>query len=215
MDKEKLIETVNQELNSSSHDFDHTMRVLNLALKIASHYKDVDTDALEAACILHDIARVKEDTDPTKTIDHAELGAEMSKNILKDMGCSDKFINSVASAIRSHRFRGKYKPETIEAKILSDADKLDAIGAVGIGRAFMIAGEYGEKLYIDLDEESVGDAERIKDFKEHSPNLEYLVKLRKVEERLYTDEAKRIAKGRIEFMDAFFDRLKEEVKGNL
>jgi len=75
--------------------------------------------------------------------------------------------------------------------------------------------DYGEKLYIDLDEESVGDAERIKDFKEHSPNLEYLVKLRKVEERLYTDEAKRIAKGRIEFMDAFFDRLKEEVKGNL
>ena len=215
MDKERLIKIVQQELNSSSHDFDHTMRVFKLALKIAAHYKDVNTDVLEAACILHDIARVKEDTDPTRTIDHAELGAEMSKTILKDMGYDDEFIENVASAIRSHRFRGKYKPETIEAKILSDADKLDAIGAIGIGRAFMIAGEYGEKLYIDIDEEVVRDAERIKDFNEHSPNLEYLVKLRKIEERLYTDEAKRIAKERIQFMDEFFDRLRKEVRGNL
>jgi uncharacterized protein len=66
-----------------------------------------------------------------------------------------------------------------------------------------------------LNEESMGDADRIKDFKEHSPNLEYLVKLRKIEERLYTDEAKRIAKERIQFMDEFFDRLKKDVRGNL
>ena len=212
---EKLIEIVKRELNSSSHDFDHTLRVLNLALKIAEHYPEVNVEVLKASCILHDIARVKEDTNPTHSIDHAELGAQMSESVLKDLGYSDYFIKAVSHAIRAHRFRGNVLPETIEAKILSDADKLDAIGAIGIGRAFMIAGEYGERLYVEVNEEELGQAKRINNFKEHSPNIEYLVKLRHIKDRLYTDYAKSIADDRFRFMDDFFKRLEREVRGEL
>lgn len=212
---DKLIEIVKKELSSSSHDFDHTLRVLNLSLKIAEHYPEVNLGILKASCILHDIARVKEDKDPKKEIDHAELGALMSGEILRNFGYDEEFINGVAHAIRAHRFRGNVTPQTIEAKILSDADKLDAIGAIGIGRAFMIAGEYGERLYIDVDEEMHKEAKRINNFKDHSPNIEYLVKLRHIKERLYTDYAKKIAEGRLKFMEEFFERLKKEVKGEL
>ncbi|BAL80826.1 HD domain-containing protein [Caldisericum exile] len=210
-----LIEIVKKELNSSSHDFDHTLRVLNLALKIVEHYPEVDLEVLKVSCILHDIARVREDADPTHTIDHAELGAEMSKEILKSLGYKDDFISKVSHAIRAHRFRGKILPETIEAKILSDADKLDAIGAIGVARAFIIAGEYGERLYVEVNEDNFKEAKRINNFKEHSPNIEYLVKLRYIKDRLYTDYAKEIAEDRLRYMEEFFERLKREVRGEL
>jgi uncharacterized protein len=212
---EKLIDIVKKELNSSSHDFDHTLRVLNLALKVAEHYPEANIEVIKVSAILHDIARVREDTDPTHTIDHAELGAQMSKEILKALGYEDAFIEAVSHAIRSHRYRGSVLPQTLEAKILSDADKLDAIGAIGIGRSFMIAGEYGERLYIEVDERNFEKAERINNFKDHSPNIEYLVKLRHIIDRLYTDYAKKVAEGRLKFMEEFFERLKLEVRGEL
>ncbi|MEF3245646.1 MAG: HD domain-containing protein [Caldisericaceae bacterium] len=210
-----LIEIVKRELISSSHDFEHTMRVMNMALRIAKDYPEADVKVIEFASILHDIARVKEDTDKENKIDHAILGAEMSREILKGFGYDDLFINEVAHAIETHRYRSERRPQTLEAKIVSDADKLDAIGAIGIARAFAIAGEYREPLYIDVDEENLGVAKRITNFKEHAPNIEYFVKLRRIKELLYTESAKKLAKSRLEFMEVFFDRLKKEIKVEL
>jgi len=79
----------------------------------------------------------------------------------------------------------------------------------------MIAGEYGERLYVEVNEEELGQAKRINNFKEHSPNIEYLVKLRHIKDRLYTDYAKSIADDRLRFMDDFFKRLEREVRGEL
>ena len=102
-------------------------------------------------------------------------------------------------------------PNSKEAKILFDADKLDSIGAIGIGRAFLFAGEIGAKLHnkdVDID--------KTKPYtKEDTAYREYMIKLRKVKERMLTDEGKHIAKERHKFMVEFFDRLNKEVDGNL
>ncbi len=219
---EEIKKIMEKELSSSAHDTEHTFRVLHLAKKIAKNEGKADMEVIELAALLHDIARVKEDSDKTGNTDHALLGAEMAEKILKRFGYPESKIHVVSDAIRTHRFRGENIPQTLEAKILFDADKLDAIGAVGIARAFMVAGEKGEPLYRevpDLDsykkENLVGGTlnGRIKDISKHSVNIEYETKFKKIPDRLFTDTAKKIARKRLTFMEEFFERLKEEIEG--
>lgn len=220
---QKIKEAVEKELSCSAHDMDHVMRVYNLCLQLAEDEPNVDLDILKTAALLHDIARVKEDRDISGKIDHALLGAEMAGKILKDSGCSGEKIKQIKHCIITHRFRGENKPETKEAKILFDADKLDVTGAIGIARAFAIAGQYGEKIYSDVPvgeyvkENLVGGREngRIKEITKHAPNLEFETKFKHINEKLYTQKAKEIAKQRLEFMEQFFSILKKEIKGEI
>jgi uncharacterized protein len=218
----EIIEIVKKELSSSAHDLEHTFRVLKLAKKIAEKEGKVNMEVIELAALLHDIARVKEDSDKTGNTDHAVLGAEMARKILSDLGYPNETVDAVCHAIRTHRFRGENVPETIEAKILFDADKLDAIGAVGIARAYMIAGERGEPLYREVSDLNVYKKEnlvggklngRIKDISKHSVNMEYETKFKKIPDRLFTETARKIAKDRLEFMAQYFGRLKKEIEG--
>lgn len=113
--------------------------------------------------------------------------------------------------IETHRFRGNNKPQTKEAKVLFDADKLDSIGAVGIGRAFQFAGEVGARLHnggIDIKQTQSYS-------KEDTAYREFTVKLRKIKDRMLTEEGKRMAEERHRFMIAFFDRLNDEVEGKV
>ena len=142
----------------------------------------------------------------------------MAKSVLHNLSYPDEYIRRVGDMIRTHRYRGSDIPSTLEAKILFDADKLDAIGAVGIARSFMIAGEYGQAIYKDVDINEyikgnvVGGVKggRIINLRLHSPNIEYELKLQKIPEKLFTDAAKQIAETRIEYMRNFFDMLREE-----
>lgn len=218
----EIIEIVKKELSSSAHDLEHTFRVLKLAKRIAEKEGKVNMEVIELAALLHDIARVKEDSDKTGNTDHAVLGAEMARKILSDLGYPNETVDAVCHAIRTHRFRGENVPETIEAKILFDADKLDAIGAVGIARAYMIAGERGELLYREVSNLDAYKKEnlmggkpngRIKDISKHSVNMEYETKFKKIPDRLFTETARKIAKDRLEFMAQYFGRLKKEIEG--
>ena len=211
---------------SPAHDIDHVMRVYNLCLKLAKHYPNVDLGVLKISALLHDIARLREDANGhshSLKVDHAVLGAEMSVRILRKLGYSDERIEQVTHCIRAHRFRGENQPITMEAKILSDADKLDVLGATGVARSFTIGGECGERIYsgIPVDEyvkkNFVGGKVngRIIDPSEHSPNLEFETKFKRVPEKLYTGEARKIAEQRLGFMEQFFDRLKKEIAGEL
>ena len=202
----------------SAHDLDHVLRVCNLCEKLAGYENKVDMDVLIPAALLHDIARLIEDEDTSGEIDHAVLGSEMAQQILKQLNYEDLMIEKIKHCIISHRFRSGYSPETVEAKILFDADKLDVIGAIGIARSFMVAGQHGEKLFRDISieqyrEENVGENGRIKDNSKHAINLEFELKLKKIPERLYTDKAREIAWKRITYMEEFFKILREEVKG--
>ena len=211
---------VNKELSSSAHDLSHVYRVYKNGMEIAKAHGDINFDILKAACLLHDIAKVKEDLDASGQIDHAILGSEMASQILTDLRCDEFFINAVCNAIKTHRYRGKLTPETIEAKILYDADKLDILGAVGIARSYMIAGEYRQSLIFEGNQDEyiltnlVGSDinGRIKDVSLHTPDLEFNLKIRSIPNRLFTESAKEIAEKRLKFMELFYDVLYEEVK---
>lgn len=213
---EPLWKAVESELTSAGHNLSHVRRVFWLAQTIAQREGDaVNWKILGAAAILHDIARVREDTDPTRSINHAILGAEMAQALLLAQGWASADALWVAECIRSHRFRtNSAKPATLEAKILFDSDKLDCLGAVGIARSFMMAGEYGEPLYISPNapqEANVTADGLLQDLAKHAPNVEYEVKFRKIPANLFTDAAKAIAKERMQVMDDFFVTLAKEL----
>lgn len=200
----KILETKN-----GSHNWEHTERVYNLAMHIGKIEK-ADIEIVKYAAILHDIGRSKEDESNGK-ICHAEIGAKKAEKILKKFGLQDDKVKKIVHCIRAHRFRGKIKPQTKEAKVLFDADKLDSIGAVGIGRAFLFAGEVGAKLYnkgINIYKTKPYTAE-------DTAYREYKIKLIKIKKRMLTETAKKMAEKRHKFMVEFFKRLDMEVKGQL
>ncbi len=192
-----------------THDWSHVERVYNLCMHIGKK-ENADLEILGIAALLHDIGREQEDKTKGK-LDHAIIGAEMAREILKKHNFKEDKINKIVHCIETHRFRNNKVPETKEAKVLFDADKLDAIGAIGIGRAFLFSGEVGARLHI-----SDIDINNTKEYtKEDTAYREFLVKLSKIKDRMLTDEGKRIAEERHRFMVKFFNRLNEEVKGNL
>ncbi|MFH1063492.1 MAG: HD domain-containing protein [Candidatus Woesearchaeota archaeon] len=197
------------ESSSGSHDWDHTKRVHKLCLHIGEK-EGADMEVLELAAVLHDIGRPEQDASGGK-ICHAKRGAEIARNILEKHGLAKDKIEKIEHCIGSHRFRKDTIPQSREAKILFDADKLDAIGAVGIGRAFLFAGEVGAKLHnSDVDIEMTEEYTR-----EDTAYREFMVKLRKVKDKMMTDEGKRLAEGRHDFMVGFFERIEDEINGNL
>ena len=130
----KLIEDyMLKNVDKVAHDELHTYRVLNNALKISRKIKNVNYDVLITSCLLHDIARKEEFEN--KQICHAKFGGEKSYQFLIANGYDDIFSNHVKQCIITHRFRSNNQPQTIEAKILFDADKLDVIGPIVIANS--------------------------------------------------------------------------------
>ncbi|MGB3368568.1 MAG: HD domain-containing protein [Acidaminobacteraceae bacterium] len=209
----EILNIVNEKLTCSAHNMDHIIRVYEQCLIIAKYENNVDMEILVAAALLHDIARVEESHDKTGTIDHAILGAEIAADILNTLGYNKETIKAIHHCIVTHRFRTGNLPLTIEAKILFDADKLDAIGAVGIARTFMLSGQFGQRLStsVKYDNNNSSGNGRIKDMANHTPFIEYELKLKKIPEKLYTKKAIEIGKSRILFMDNFFKTLKSEI----
>ncbi len=185
---EKTLTALRQEVRSrtpqfGTHGFEHVERVYATCKHIGIVEK-ADLDILLPAALLHDIARAEEN--------HAEAGAEKAKQILHRYGQPGETIEKITSAIVTHSFSGKKPPKTLEAKILSDADKLDALGAIGIYRTAVYSGEH---------------VRPIEDFVTH-----FNEKLLKLEGLLFTGEAKRMAEERTQYMIAFLAQLEKELK---
>ncbi|MFC1495262.1 HD domain-containing protein [Thermodesulfobacteriota bacterium] len=190
-----------------SHDWSHTLRVHNLCMKIG-RVEGADIDLLSIAAYLHDIGRPFQDRSKGR-ICHAEKGAQIAEEILKEAELTDIQKENIIHSVRTHRFRGKNRPETLEARVLFDSDKIDSIGAVGIGRAFLFAGEVGAMLHNpDI------DPEKSKSYtKNDTCYREYIMKLKNVKDRILTSEGLRIAEKRHEFMEYFFKRFLTEYDG--
>ncbi|MCL7454074.1 MAG: HD domain-containing protein [Anaerolineae bacterium] len=186
------------------HDFDHVQRVLALAERLAKA-EGADLEIVRTAGLLHDMARGQEGDPPA---DHAQLGAEMARRLL--VGHPVEKVEAVAHAIAAHRFRTGPQPETLEARVLHDADKLDAIGAIGVARAFAYGGHVGQRLWAEV---SADYREGPATAGEHTPVHEYEIKLVQIRERLLTQSARHIAEERHAFMVDFFKRLEREVRG--
>jgi uncharacterized protein len=169
------------------HGLDHVLRVRDIALKIAEAIPEpVDREVLEVAVLLHDIGRVSGDKD------HAKRSAEIAYIILKLACFPEDKVGKVVEAIQSHSFSEGVKPMSIEAKILSDADKLDALGVIGIARVFAFSGSRGRSL-----KESI---QHFYDKILQLPNL------------LFTDIAKSIAIKRIDVVKKFLEDLEKEIE---
>ncbi|MBN1137597.1 MAG: HD domain-containing protein [Anaerolineae bacterium] len=183
------------------HDWGHVLRVLALAERMAE-IEGADVEIVRTATLLHDIARSDSLTD------HAQAGAEIARRLLT--GHPPDRVEAVAHAIAAHRFRSGPTPQTLEAKIVHDADKLDAIGAVGVARAFAYGGLNGQRLWAEV---PPGYEESKATQQEHTPIHEFKIKLAKIRDRLLTDSGRRLAEERHTFMVAFFERLEMEVRG--
>jgi uncharacterized protein len=210
-----MIESIRREIEpcfddiNACHDIMHTDRVLKTALHIAK-IEGADLQIVELASLLHDIARKLQDESQGK-ICHAKEGAKMARIILSRHNLPKEVINRVVYCVASHRLTGGIVPETLEAKILFDADKLDAMGAIGLGRAFSFAGYMGAYVHDpDLNLETAKDYS-----KDDSPYREFLVRSAGTGYKMFTNEGQRIAEGRLAFMKEFFDRINLEVKGEL
>jgi uncharacterized protein len=184
------------------HDFDHVLRVLALAERLAAA-EGADPEILRAAVLLHDVAR-----DAPEDVDHAHAGAERARRLLA--GHPPERVEAVARAIAAHRFRTGPAPDTPEARVLHDADKLDAIGALGVARAFAYGGQAGQRLWAEV---PPGYEESEATRQEHTPVHEYHLKLLRIQDRRLTASARQIARERHAFMAAFFERLELEVRG--
>ena len=193
---------------TGSHDWDHAQRVYNLCMHIGE-VEGADMEVLKIAAYLHDVGRPYQD-ESKGTVCHGEKGAEMARALLEEYPVSDAQKANIIHAIKSHRFRGASKPETLEAKILFDADKLDAIGAIGIARTFQFAGEVGAKLH----NPSVEPEDTEPYTEEDTGYREFKLKLSKIKDRMLTAEGRRMATDRHAFMEMFFERFLQEYKGH-
>lgn len=210
--KETKIFVKNALQNSHScHDYEHTIRVFNNAKMLLKFEKEADYQVVLIASLLHDIGRSNEFAS-SGNICHAQAGAEIAKKYLLENNFDGEFAEKAAQAIRVHRFRNKKNaPKTSEEKILYDADKLDSLGAVGIGRAFMFAAAVGAKLH-----NSKSAALRGREYSsDDTAYREYLVKLVRIPQKMQTRQGRIIAERELEFMKEFFDKLNIQSKGKI
>ena len=173
--------------DSFDHGWPHVKRVLKLAEKLAKMEK-ANIYIVRTSALLHDIGRLYE---KEKNENHAIISARMAKELLDSLNVCENCVNDVIHAIKAHSFSLGIKPKTIEAKVLSDADKLDAIGAVGIVRAIMF---------------NVKNNKDIEKMIQH-----FFDKLLTLKDLMNTESARKLAEERHNFMVQFIKRLKEEL----
>lgn len=191
------------ENDGSGHDWWHIYRVRNLALKIAET-EGGDSFTVEMAALLHDI-------DDWKITGNSEQN--QVKNWLNKLGTDEETSGNILEIIEQVSFKGagvETIPSTPEAKIVQDADRLDAIGAIGIARTFAFGGSKGRLIYNpDIKPENHVDFEAYK--KNNGPTINHFYeKLLLLKDRLNTVTARRIAEKRHQFMESFLEEFFRE-----
>ena len=199
--KDEVIKIMN---NDTAHDFDHVMRVYNNAQKIVKK-ENANPKLILSAVLLHDIVSYSKSSKRSKfsSID----SAKKSKIILKKYGFSEKEITIVSDAIKDHSFSQNKVPETLEGKILQDADRLDALGAIGIARVFATSGSLNRSFY-NIDDPFCTKRNPDDDLwaVDHFFN-----KLLKLESLMNTRSGKIEAKKRTNVLQEFLKQLKDEI----
>lgn len=209
------------------HGFDHVERVYRLAERLARE-EGADLEIVRAAVLLHDA--VENPNRPKRgapahrgtgqkaagqasRMNHHQASAEFAGRTLRREGWPEERIAAVQHCILAHRFRDdSVQPQTLEAKILFDADKLDAIGATGAARAIAYSAQEGCPAY-STPSDSFLETGQMVDGEIFSAYHEHLFKLRKLKDRLHTLSARRLAEERHRWMAEFFVRLELEAKG--
>ena len=191
------------------HDFDHVMRVYRVA-EVLAQKEGADLEVIQAAALLHDAQAASGSED--LRLEHHEAAAAFAADVLRAEEWDEERIRAVQECILTHRFRAGLSPKTLEAKVLYDADKLDAIGAIGAARALAFAVLGGQPLYA----EPSADFQKTLEPQPGEPYTayhEFLFKLSRIKDRMQTQSGKAMASERHAFMKAFFQQLIDEVRG--
>jgi len=196
------------------HGLDHVLRVYRLAERLAEA-ENADVEIVRAAALLHDAHETVSDAPAgvTQRAQHHLDSAEFARRLLLAEGWNEARVAAVEHCIRAHRFRDQSEPpQTIEARVLYDADKLDAIGAIGVARAVAHAASHGQPIYAEPSRHFL-ESGQVAAGEPHSAYHEYLFKLRHIKDRLYTATGRAYADERHRYMVEFFIRLQSELQG--
>ncbi len=194
-----------------THGFGHILRVLRTAEFLAQE-TGADAGVVRAAALLHDATGAAGHLESTARGEHHHASAAFAREVLAAKGWPETKIAAVEEAIRTHRFRTGDPPRTLEAQVLFDADKLDAIGAIGVARAIAYAVSHGSPIYAPPSAQFLATGEKIPG-EPHSAYHEHLFKLRRLRERLFTPAARAVAARRDAVMRAYFEALADEMEG--
>lgn len=213
--EQKLLDHLNENWSGGgdgSHDLGHFQRVWMISKQIADEEAirnnkiQIDQHVLVAAAYLHDLVNKRKDDPAAKS--SSMLSAKMAAAILKKMGFPEEKIEAVKHAIHAHSFSANVLPQTLEAKIIQDADRMEALGALGIARTFYVSGLLGTQQF---DEKDPLGEHRVLDDKKFALD-HFFTKLLKLQDTMQTDAGKRIAKERSNFLVDFTMRLTSELK---
>jgi uncharacterized protein len=192
------------------HDFQHILRVLALAERVGQA-EGADLEIVRAAVLLHDAAGATPGGNGERAAHH-EASADFARQVLEAEGWPAERREAVLHCIRAHRFRGTEAPCTLEAQVLFDSDKLDVLGAIGALRAAGYAALAGQPLTGTPSAQFHATGEK-EPGEPHTPYHEFMFKLTRVPERLYTATARAMAAERHAYLTAFFERLARELAG--
>lgn len=183
----------------STHHVDHHLRVRDTCLYIGSRM-DADLHVLEPAALLHDIGRLQEGPGCC----HAAISADIADRLLADQGVETMRRIRICAAIRAHRYSAGVVPDSLEGRILQDADRLDALGAIGIVR---VVTHGASQFFYD-------PAAPFPDTRPPSPSLtldHFFDKILKLKDGLHTPIARQLAESRHVFIQSFLTQLRREL----
>ena len=187
--------------NDPAHDFEHVMRVYRNAERICKS-ENGNKKLILSAVLLHDIIKIK------NRKDSALKSAKLSEKILKDYSFSNDQIKIICDAIKEHSFSKGKIPSTIEGKILQDADRLDAIGSIGLARVFSFSGSNNRPFYDPKDPFS-----KNRSLNDNKWTIDHFYeKLLTLEQKMNTKTGKTIAKKRTKTLKDFLKELKNEIQ---
>lgn len=194
-------------LDEGGHGMDHVLRVHRAAMWIAERV-GADLEIVNASALLHDIARGSEGNGECQC--HAEEGSRLARQILYAMGFDREEVESVCHCIAVHRYSKAEEPQTLEAKVLQDADRLDALGAICVARVFMYNGLHQMPMY----EPDLNPVEGYSGQRTTAINHFYEKILKLTPETFHTKPARQVAKRRYRFIEQFLHSLLNEWHGH-
>ncbi len=210
----RMLELLHKEVQESfyntdpAHDYEHILRVCRNA-ELIGRKEGADLEILLTAALLHDLVVYPKGS--SKRSKSADESADLAQRILEEKGWPAEKIDQACYCIRLHSYSKNLIPDTLEAKILQDADRLDALGAVGIARTFSVGGLENRKFYNPADP----FCEQNRELDDMKWTLDHFSKkLLNLEKTMHTKTGKKLARQRTVFMKSFLAQLRKEIKNN-
>ncbi|MCS0429230.1 HD domain-containing protein [Vibrio diabolicus] len=201
----QFLEFMQQEMQvDAAHDISHVQRVVNTAKKLAKE-EGADLSIVLPAAYLHDCFTYPKDHPNRKQ--SSIIAAKKAVAFLESIDYPQQYHDAIAHAIEAHSFSANIRPNTLEAKVVQDADRLDALGAIGVTRCIQVSTEFDAQLYDDKD---IFAQQRELDDKQFTLD-HFQTKLFKIAETMNTESAKLEANKRKAFMQTYLEQLHDEV----